>query len=171
MSETKRPRLALLVLIGLLLAGLGVLIWQWGWLRARLNIDFLPLDRSPIGPNLLASLIWAVVVGLFLTLLYPPFRTWLRKGADEWMHGHLARHRARQEDTHESLHSSTREHVTGEAEETRRAILEVLEPVAKTVRLTNAAVNRIDRRTREAKLSDLHDEIDAIRRSRTVRGR
>lgn len=48
----------------------------------RLAADFLPLDRSTIGPNLLASGIQWVVVFLVAVLLWPPTRRRIHRFVD-----------------------------------------------------------------------------------------
>lgn len=65
---------ALLVIIGLAAAAYVF--------RDRLSADFLPLDSSRIGPNLLASLIQAALVTVVLALLYPPFRRAVHRFVD-----------------------------------------------------------------------------------------
>ena len=42
--------------------------------HARFAADFYPPDRSFVGPNLVASVIQAIIVFLAAVLLYPPFR-------------------------------------------------------------------------------------------------
>ena len=53
--------------------------------RDRLGADFWPLDRSFVGPNLLASVVqWAVVL-LVAALIWPP----TRRRIDGFVTGHL----------------------------------------------------------------------------------
>lgn len=49
-----------LVSLIIVLAVSGLFIAVWGW--ARFKYDFWPLDRSPVGPNLVASLVVTTLV-------------------------------------------------------------------------------------------------------------
>ena len=95
-------------LAGILAVVLVCLSLFW---HARVVSDLWPLDRSPVGPNLVASVIqWAIVL-IAASLLYPP----LRKAIDRWLtrrlgevhqeiHEHM--HQANQE-LHDHLHHLT----------------------------------------------------------------
>jgi hypothetical protein len=49
--------------------GVCVLVWH-----ARLGADFIPLDASRVGPNLIASLIQWAVLFIVAVLVWPPTR-------------------------------------------------------------------------------------------------
>lgn len=67
----------------ILLIVLGIVIWH-----DRISADFWPLDSSRVGPNLVASIIWALAA----VLLYPPWRRAFHKFVDRKLapvHEHL----------------------------------------------------------------------------------
>ena len=64
---TKTKFLVAIVLIFAVV--LSIVLWH-----SRFSADFWPLDASRVGPNLVASVIQAVIVFLAAVLLYPPFR-------------------------------------------------------------------------------------------------
>jgi uncharacterized membrane-anchored protein YitT (DUF2179 family) len=51
------------------------------WFALRLQSDFWPVDKSTVGPNILASAIQAIIVVTVMALCYPPFRKALDKAA------------------------------------------------------------------------------------------
>ena len=55
--------------------------------RHRLSTDFIPLDRSTVGPNLVAAVIQAVIVGFFTVILYPPWRRAVHRFVDQKLSG------------------------------------------------------------------------------------
>jgi hypothetical protein len=59
------------------------------WLLSRLQSDFWPVDKATVAPNILASIVQAIVVALVVYLLYPRFR----RAVDRWVKGHLHDHR------------------------------------------------------------------------------
>lgn len=75
------------IVAGLLLIA-ALVIW-----RNRLSTDFWPIDRSSVGPNLLASLIQAAVVLVVAALIWPPTRRRIHR----YISGHLAPIHARLE--------------------------------------------------------------------------
>lgn len=75
----------LLALAGLVVCGLLVYVF-----RDRLSADFWPLDRSFVGPNLLASGVQYVAVGLIAVLVYPPLRRRVSKIAHKFVDDKLA---------------------------------------------------------------------------------
>lgn len=69
--------LLILLVIGIFMASFTVHdFWP------RLGRDFWPPDNSPIGPNLVASLLQWLVVALVATLIYPPLRRWIERELD-----------------------------------------------------------------------------------------
>src|ERR1700733_12949880 len=70
MQEEKIPLWKKLGALGLLLViVLAVVLWH-----GRFHADFIPLDRSSVGPNIVASILtWAFIV-VCSVLLYPPWR-------------------------------------------------------------------------------------------------
>ena len=75
MTTRSKVYVALVLLVAV--AG-SVALWH-----NRLSADFLPLDASRVGPNLVASVIQAVVVFLAAVLLYPPFRRAMEQIAEK----------------------------------------------------------------------------------------
>jgi hypothetical protein len=86
---------------GIIVAAAALCIALW---HSRLGADFVPLDASRIGPNLIASLIQWAVLFIVAVLVWPPTRQ--RIGAEldrihgkldrqaehnEWMARHIAR--------------------------------------------------------------------------------
>ena len=65
MSATKR---ALAVALAVVVVGCVVVFWS------RFKTDFLPPDRSYVGPNLVASVVQWAIIFLAAVLFYPPFR-------------------------------------------------------------------------------------------------
>lgn len=63
-----RARVLLGALVFLVLVAAAV-VW-----RHRLAADFLPLDASRVGPNLVAAVVQGGVVFILAVLLYPPLR-------------------------------------------------------------------------------------------------
>lgn len=49
----------------------------------RLYHDLWPLDRSPVGPNLMASMIQWFVVAVVASILYPPIKWWANRELDQ----------------------------------------------------------------------------------------
>ena len=68
----------------LLLVTLTALFSHGFW--ARLAVDFWPPDSSPVGPNLLASVVQWLIVASVATLVYPPFRKWIERELDHVHH-------------------------------------------------------------------------------------
>ena len=58
----------------LALGFLAALIYFVGWHTDRFLSDFWPLDRSIVGPNLVASVVQYALVVIAVALLYPPAR-------------------------------------------------------------------------------------------------
>jgi hypothetical protein len=58
----------------------------------RLGLDFWPIDKSTIGPNLVASLVWAVVVGVVLYVFWPPLRRAVNGFTSRALHNHHLLH-------------------------------------------------------------------------------
>ena len=56
--------------------------YKWAWVWDHVYHDFWPLDSSRIGPNILASAIQWVVVGLVLTFVYRPIKQWINRELD-----------------------------------------------------------------------------------------
>ena len=100
-----KARVWLAAILAVILVALSV-FWH-----ARFLSDLWPLDRSYVGPNLVASVIqWAIIL-IAASLLYPP----IRKAIDRWftkrlgevhqeIHEHI--HEANQE-LHDHLHHLT----------------------------------------------------------------
>ncbi len=51
------------------------------WFALRLQSDFWPLDKSTVAPNILASIIQAVLVVAGMAIFYPPLRKALDRAA------------------------------------------------------------------------------------------
>jgi uncharacterized membrane-anchored protein YitT (DUF2179 family) len=51
------------------------------WFALRLQSDFWPIDKATVAPNILASIIQAVVVVTIMAIFYPPFRKALDRAA------------------------------------------------------------------------------------------
>jgi len=51
------------------------------WFALRLQSDFWPIDKSTVAPNILASIIQAVIVVTVMAVFYPPFRKALDRAA------------------------------------------------------------------------------------------
>jgi hypothetical protein len=51
------------------------------WFAARLQSDFWPIDKATVAPNILASIIQAIVVVTFMAVFYPPFRKAIDRAA------------------------------------------------------------------------------------------
>jgi hypothetical protein len=69
----------------------------------RLKADFWPLDRSSIGPNLVASVLTWAAVFTASVLLYPPWRRRLHRFVDNKLlpvHAKLNQHRVSLQDLH-----------------------------------------------------------------------
>ena len=64
------------------LAVLGAVICCVVLFRLRLGADFIPLDGSRVGPNLIASLIQGAVIFILAVLLWPPWRARLHRLID-----------------------------------------------------------------------------------------
>ena len=62
---------ALVLLIALVL----FIVFDWG----RFLSDFWPIDKSSVGPNLLASVVQAALVLGVVALIYPPIRHWIEE--------------------------------------------------------------------------------------------
>ena len=54
----------------------------WPQLWDHLYNDFWPIDSSRIMPNILASIVQWVVIGVVATVFYPPFRQWVERELD-----------------------------------------------------------------------------------------
>lgn len=67
MNETRWRKLAALGVLVAVLALVAIF-------HSRLAADFLPLDASRVGPNLIASLVVWAAVFICAVLLYPPLR-------------------------------------------------------------------------------------------------
>ena len=75
-TDRWRVLLALAVLAGFALA---IVVF-----RSRLGTDFWPIDRSPVGPNIVASVIvWGSVLILGV-LVYPPIRRRLERATEQF---------------------------------------------------------------------------------------
>jgi preprotein translocase subunit Sec61beta len=66
----------------------------------RIAADFWPIDASRVGPNLLASIVQAVVILVVVALLWPPLRRRIHRFTDQKL---TALHMAEKRDR-ESLH-------------------------------------------------------------------
>lgn len=51
------------------------------WFNQRLQSDFWPVDKSTVAPNILASIIQAIVVVTVMAIFYPPMRKALDRAA------------------------------------------------------------------------------------------
>lgn len=104
MDDTPAPRWQKLTALAVAAALAAVIVLVWG----RLGFDFWPLDRSPIGPNLVASVItWAaaIVVGV---LIWPPTRRRLHRFMDRklvLLHSHAAHQTRLVEEMHHLAHT------------------------------------------------------------------
>jgi hypothetical protein len=67
-------------LLALVLIVVGIIFWH-----NRLGTDFWPLDRSTIGPNLVASVVQWAIIALVVYLAYPP----VRRALDRWAKSHV----------------------------------------------------------------------------------
>ena len=99
----------------------------------RLHDDFWPLDRSAVSPNILASLVQAVLVTIILSALYPPIRKsierWVTRHKDDIKahisEEHLRTHRLLTE-AHSTLHSKLDTIIESNESDTRTAGGDVL---------------------------------------------
>jgi hypothetical protein len=57
----------------------AVLFVAW---RNRVPTDFWPLDRSPVGPNLVAAVVQWAIIAVVAVVLYPPWRRAAHKFID-----------------------------------------------------------------------------------------
>ena len=66
----------LLVVASSLLLVVAVIIGSFisHWFAARLQSDFWPIDKATVAPNILASIIQAIVVVTVMAVFYPPLR-------------------------------------------------------------------------------------------------
>lgn len=55
---------------------------HWGWFLRRIAEDFWPIDKSRVAPNILASTVQWIVVGLIATFLYRPIKRWINAELD-----------------------------------------------------------------------------------------
>ena len=55
---------------------------RWTWVWDHIYHDFWPLDSSRIGPNILASIVQWIVVGIILTFFYHPVKRWINRELD-----------------------------------------------------------------------------------------
>jgi hypothetical protein len=83
MSEQSVPRWQKLTALGLALLIAGLVVAFWG----RLGADFLPPDRSTVGPNLVAAFVQGVVVFIAVVLLWPPTRRRIHNFVDQKLVG------------------------------------------------------------------------------------
>ena len=61
-------------LLGVVVVATIASAFVWRGFALRLKTDFLPLDRSAVGPNLVAAVVQYVILALALSLFYPPMR-------------------------------------------------------------------------------------------------
>jgi hypothetical protein len=98
-----------LVVVYVLAMVAEVVLWH-----ARLRADFLPFDRSFIGPNVVAGIVVVEVMTPIGVLLYPPVRRcieeWVRK-RDEEIKAHVTAEHAKLhkrlsaiEESHKEIH-------------------------------------------------------------------
>ena len=81
------------------------------WFHARVIHDFWPVDRSYIGPNIVATIVTYIFIALVLTLLYPPFRKMMRRiitGHKDEMKAHAE---AGWKEIHDKLDAQHEEHM------------------------------------------------------------
>ena len=89
MTEPEQPaspsgkRLAFGLLLVVWLA-VGIVFVFSGWADSRFMADFIPPDRSYVGPNLVASVIQWAAVGFVFALVYPPLRHWIERELDHF---------------------------------------------------------------------------------------
>src|SRR5208283_2709250 len=89
----------------------------------RLKADFLPPDRSFVGPNLVAAIVQAAVVFTFAVLLWPPWRRRLHRFVDRKLaplHRGVDGLHARHDTHHEHL-----DRITASLEEAHRKLDEL----------------------------------------------
>ena len=79
MDKTKR-RLGVAALVVILV--LVALVIFSSWVRSRVIGDFFPVDRSYVGPNIVASIVQAIFVFAVMAVLYPPLRHWIERELD-----------------------------------------------------------------------------------------
>lgn len=176
-AAQRHPRLAVLTLAAMVLAAVGVVIWRDAWLNERMRVDWLPLDRSVDGPNLLVQVLWTLAAALTLYVVWPNFRGFV----DAMLKKHFAHHRevdqAHREAQHEAAathveaqHTTTQDHVSAEADriivELDQIVRAALEPVAFDAHAAHVIARRIDRRTRAQKSDALTKAIDETRARR-----
>lgn len=100
--------------VGVVLVGAVVVF------HGRLTTDFIPLDRSTVGPNLVAAVIQAALVFLLAVLIWPPFRHAaeryikshtqpLHDKLDE-LHAQRERHHAEQMAKLDAIHEHLKQH-------------------------------------------------------------
>ena len=76
----KRALIHAIVLTTIVSIIISILFIDGFW--QRLVMDFWPPDSSPIGPNLLASIIQWLVVVFIAVVIYPPLRKWIERELD-----------------------------------------------------------------------------------------
>ncbi len=102
------------VTLGLLLAVTAYAVVEFilsTWFHARVIHDFWPVDRSYIGPNIVATIVTYIFIALVLTLLYPPFRKMMRRvitGHKDEMKAHAE---AGWKEIHDKLDAHHEEHM------------------------------------------------------------
>ena len=69
-------------------AAWAVLVWIWH----RIHDDLWPLDRSFVGPNIFANLIWIPIAGLVAYVLWPRFRKKVDALLAKALHNHHLLH-------------------------------------------------------------------------------
>lgn len=80
----------------MLVALIYFMVFHWG----RFLSDFWPLDRSIVGPNLVASIVQYAFLAILLVLLYPP----LRKAVEKFATRHVESIKQHVTDEHKKLH-------------------------------------------------------------------
>jgi hypothetical protein len=117
----KTPRWQKLAALALFLVNMALIVVAW----QRLRTDFWPLDRSFVGPNLVASIVQfdlAVIAGI---LIWPPTRHRLRVFLarerkhtlehEKWVAGRLDRIHLHVTGEHAEAHPHADEHTTLDA--------------------------------------------------------
>ena len=80
-TPTQRWKVIALTIGALVLIAIVVLDWN------RIGADFWPPDRSFVGPNLVAAVVQAIIVGVFIVLIWPPARRRIHRFLDRKLDG------------------------------------------------------------------------------------
>ena len=84
------------VAIAGLLGAIYFVVFHWG----RFVQDFYPFDASRVAPNILASVVQYILLGIAAYLLYPP----LKRAVDAYAHKHIDELKAHISTEHARIH-------------------------------------------------------------------